>query len=109
MLVHSHRQRRVDFEAHARALGLASARAAASVLRRASLLLVNNNAAEVFKRASFGRTVQHGPTAEDPVSWLRAYGNVPFALRMVLTTSLNLGYFCGEVRHLELEPRSTHN
>ena len=101
VLVHSHRQRIHDFEDHARAFGAHLAeRPQSPLLRRASLLLINNNAAELYKRASFGSKVKHGSTAEDPIGWLRAYGNVPWRIRLLITTSLNVGYFCGELHAL---------
>ena len=54
ILVHSHRQRIRDFRDHARALGLVASGDDAAVGARlfggASILLVNNNAAELFKR-----------------------------------------------------------
>ena len=59
VLVHSHRQRIHDFEDHARAFGAHLAeRPQSPLLRRASLLLINNNAAELYKRASFGSKVK---------------------------------------------------
>lgn len=105
LLVHSHRQRLADFRDHARALGLskygrASSGASPSLLHRASLLIINNNAAELFKQASYGNSVKPGPHAGDPIEWLRAYGALQMRIRMVLTTNVNLGYFCGELHAL---------
>lgn len=98
VLVHSHRQRIADFRDHARALGLQS-RGGRGLLDSGtwSVLLVNNNAPLLYQRASYGRSVNWGPHADDAVAWMRAYGLLPLQIRLLITTSLNVGYFCGEV------------
>ena len=95
VLVHSHRQRLHDFRDHARALSLA-VRQRGSLLHGASLLLLNNNAPLLYQRASYGRSVQWGPHADDAIGWLRAYGALPLKIRLLITTAINCGYFCGE-------------
>jgi hypothetical protein len=100
ILVHSHRQRNEDYRAHARALGLEQSNTVSSIVDGASLLLINNNAPLLYQRASFGRSVHWGPLADDAIGWLRAYGGLPLHLRLLITTSLNCGYFCGELQAL---------
>ena len=106
ILVHSHRQRLNDFRDHARALGLA-VRQRGSLLHGASLLLLNNNAPLLYQRASYGRSVQWGPHADDAIGWLRAYAALPLRIRLLITSSINCGYFCGELQALSAAARIT--
>ena len=88
--VHSHRQSNADFELHARALRLA-VHDSGDVMRGASVLIVNNNAASFLR---------HGNAAQ-PMRWLRAYGTLPgVRIRMLVMTAINAGYTCGEFHAL---------
>ena len=89
LLVHSHGQSFDSIEVHARMLEHLEAVHAPPMLREASLLLVNNNGGDVFRRRRKHR----------PADWLSLY-TVPRRLRMLVVTSLNLGYFCGEFQAL---------
>ena len=100
VLIHSHRQRLSDFRDHARALALGQSRGREWFLHGTSLMLINNNAPLLYQRASYGRSVNWGPHADDTIVWLRAYGALPLQIRLLLTTSLNFGYFCGELQAL---------
>lgn len=113
LLVHSHRHKVVDFELLARVVdvssrlpamaspahgtfsnltqGLESGRDASGVLRRLSLLIINNDAShQAADRAS----------TSHPVQWLRLFARRDtnyMPLRMLLLDSLNAGYNCGEM------------
>ena len=94
LLVHSHRQVGADFERHARMLSVIAAKPSRhdtkGVLQRISLLIMNNNA---------GALVRHSSAPDNPIDWLRRY-TLPMPLRMLLLTSLNVGFLCGEFQAL---------
>eukprot|EP00966_Prymnesium_polylepis_P202820 4699010-Prymnesium_polylepis.2 len=80
------RQEAVDFQLHARALGLTTR--ASPFLHNASLLIAINNAA----------LLRYGQS--DPAKLLQYYGSLPLRLRMLLVTRLNVGFLCGELQQL---------
>jgi hypothetical protein len=120
LLVHSHRQRAHDFALHARMValiaklppvgyqrkvpfgdhvttfgngtnGLAHGQPP-SMLRRLSLLIINNDA---------GRHPGDYSSPEHPVQWLQHYRHVPdMRVRMLILTAVNMGYNCGEFHSL---------
>ena len=95
LLVHSHRQRAFEFGLHARMLELiAKTQPSSGLLHQLSLLIVNNDAAELLPHGTW-----HGST-EDPIHWLRLYGGLHMRLRMLTVTSANFGYLCGEFQAL---------
>lgn len=93
LLVHSHRQKGADFKRHARMLSVVAATPYRSkgLLKHISLLIINNDAASVLRYNRFA--------PENPIDWLRMY-QIPMRLRMLLLTTLNLGFFCGELQSL---------
>ena len=94
LLVHSHRQRSLQFEQHARMMSLiARMRPDAGLLHQLSLLLVNNDASELLPHGAW-----HGNT-DNPLKWLELYA-LPLRIRMLLVTSINVGYNCGELQAL---------
>ena len=95
LLVHSHRQRAAEFKQHARMMSLISRTLPKDndLLHQLSLLIVNNDGSEMLP---------HGPwhgTTDDPLKWLQLY-SIPLRIRMLIVTSLNLGYVCGELQAL---------
>ena len=96
LLVHSHRQRAAEFEQHARMISLIyrTQHPDPGLFHELSLLVVNNDASELLPHGLW-----HGHT-DDPLNkWLVHY-SVPMRIRMLLVTSLNLGYNCGELHAL---------
>jgi len=94
LLVHSPRQRSLQFEQHARMMSLiARMRPDAGLLHQLSLLLVNNDASELLPHGAW-----HGNT-DNPLKWLELYA-LPLRIRMLLVTSINIGYNCGELQAL---------
>ena len=104
LLIHSHRQKAYEFAAHARMLelvaGLPSSAFGSSWRGRAKppnlldglSLLVMNNAASRFDT--------NYSSHEHPVNWLRLFTLPTLRLRMLILTSVNLGYSCGEFQSL---------
>ena len=94
LLVQSHSQTLKQFEQHARTLSiLAKNDDAATMLREASLLLLNNNAAAVLNVNNIELSQK-----TQAWKWPLLYGNaLPWRIRMLVITSINFGYYCGEL------------
>ena len=95
LLVQSHSQTLKQFEQHARTLSILVAKSddAATMLREASLLLLNNNAAAVLNVNNIELSQK-----TQAWKWPLLYGNaLPWRIRMLVITSINFGYYCGEL------------
>ena len=85
-LVHSHEQGKESVAMHSRMLHLLQKTGSYSMLRGASLLLVNNNLGDTIRKAD----------TFVPGAWLHAYEALSLRIRMLILTKVNLGYHCGE-------------
>ena len=74
--------------------------AAPRLLHEASLLIANNNAPVALRPAKRANAANSSAASHyEPTRWLQLY-TVPLRLRMLVLTSANFGYMCGELQAL---------